>query len=93
MRKTLFAFMTIVAVAFAACTQKATPPPAAATTTAETPMVPVGTVKDVMKGIVDPTSKAIWDAVGTESGLSTDSSPIPAQRGGNGAPRISYRTT
>jgi hypothetical protein len=31
-------------------------------------MVPVGTVKDVMKGIVDPTSKAIWDAVGTESG-------------------------
>ena len=69
MRKTLFAFMTIVTVAFAACTQKATPPPAAATTAAaETPMVPVGTVKDVMKGIVDPTSKAIWDAVGTESG-------------------------
>ena len=31
-------------------------------------MVPVGTVKDVMQGIVDPTSKAIWDAVGTESG-------------------------
>ena len=69
MRKTLFACMTIVVVvAFAACSQKATPPPAAATTTAETPMVPVGTVKDLMKGIVDPTSKAIWDAVGTESG-------------------------
>jgi len=31
-------------------------------------MVPVGTVKEVMKGIVDPTSKAIWDSVGTESG-------------------------
>jgi hypothetical protein len=68
MRKTLFAFMTIVAMAFAACNQKATPSPAAAATTAETPMVPVGTVKDVMKGIVDPTSKAIWDAVSTESG-------------------------
>jgi len=68
MRKTLFACMTVVVVAFAACSQKATPPPAAATTTAETPMVPVGTVKDVMKGIVDPTSKAIWDAVSTESG-------------------------
>ena len=67
MRKTLFAFMTIVTVAFAACTQKATPPPTSAAS-AETPMVPVGTVKEVMKGIVDPTSKAIWDAVGTESG-------------------------
>ena len=31
-------------------------------------MVPVGTVKDVMKGIVDPTSKVLWDAVSTESG-------------------------
>jgi hypothetical protein len=68
MRKTVFAFMTIVAMAFAACNQKATPSPAAAATAAETPMVPVGTVKDVMKGIVDPTSKAIWDAVSTESG-------------------------
>ena len=69
MQKTLFAFMTIVTVAFAACTQKATPPSAAAATaTAETPMVPVGTVKELMKGIVDPTSKTLWDAVGTESG-------------------------
>src|SRR5690349_7760957 len=68
MRKTLFALMTLVVVTFAARTQKASPPPAAATTTAETPMVPVGTVKEVMTGIVDPTSKAIWDAVGTESG-------------------------
>ena len=68
MRKTLFAFMTIVVLAFAGCTQKASPPPTAAATTTETPMVPVGTVKEVMKGIVDPTSKAIWDAVSTESG-------------------------
>jgi hypothetical protein len=29
---------------------------------------PVGTVKDVMKGIVDPNSMAVWDAVGSESG-------------------------
>ena len=28
---------------------------------------PVGTVKDVMKGIVDPNAMAIWDAVGAES--------------------------
>jgi hypothetical protein len=28
---------------------------------------PVGTVKDVMKGIVDPNAMAIWDAVSTES--------------------------
>ena len=29
---------------------------------------PVGTVKEVMKGIVDPDSMAVWDAVGSESG-------------------------
>ena len=28
---------------------------------------PVGTVKEVMKGIVDPNAMAIWDAVGAES--------------------------
>src|SRR5262245_46332482 len=28
---------------------------------------PVGTVKDVMKGIVDPNAMAVWDAVGAES--------------------------
>jgi len=28
---------------------------------------PVGTVKDVMKGIVDPNAMAIWDSVGSES--------------------------
>ena len=60
-------FMSLVVIV-SACS-KATPPPTpASTASAETPMVPVGTVKDVMKGIVDPTSKAIWDAVGTESG-------------------------
>ena len=28
---------------------------------------PIGSVKDVMKGIVDPNAMAIWDAVGAES--------------------------
>ena len=45
------------------CAQPA-PPPAAASS----PVVPVGTVKEIMKSIVDPSSAAIWDAVGTESG-------------------------
>ena len=58
--------ITVFASAQAAC-KRATPAAAPAEATAD-PMVPVGTVKEVMKGIVDPTSKAIWDAVGTESG-------------------------
>jgi hypothetical protein len=40
--------------------------PAAQPTVPETS--PVGTVKDVMKGIVDPNSIAVWNAVGSESG-------------------------
>src|SRR4029450_11563209 len=32
-----------------------------------TDATPVGTVKDVMKGIVDPNAMAIWDAVGAET--------------------------
>ena len=31
-------------------------------------ITPVGTVKEIMKGIVDPSSKELWDSVGTESG-------------------------
>ena len=59
--------MSLVVVV-SACS-KSTPPPTPATTAStETPMVPVGTVKEVMKGIVDPTSKVLWDSVGTESG-------------------------
>ena len=62
-------FPTFVIIVLVSACSKATPPPApAAATSAETPMVPVGTVKEVMKGIVDPTSKAIWDSVGTEAG-------------------------
>lgn len=40
--------------------------PAAAV--ASSTYTPVGTVKEIMKGIVDPRSKEIWDSVGTESG-------------------------
>lgn len=60
-------FMSLVVIV-SACSKSTPPPTPAATTSAETPMVAVGTVKDVMQGIVDPTSKTIWDAVGTESG-------------------------
>ena len=50
-----------------ACTQSA-PAAAATTSTPSSPFAPVGTVKQIMKGIVDPSSAAIWDAVSTESG-------------------------
>jgi hypothetical protein len=56
------AFLTSV-VGQTACARPA--PPAAETTTGGA--VPVGTVKEIMKGIVDPSSKVIWDAVGTAS--------------------------
>jgi hypothetical protein len=62
--------ITVLVSTQAACKQAT--PAAIPGTTADTPkttaLVPVGTVKDVMKGIVDPTSKVIWDSVGTESG-------------------------
>jgi len=38
------------------------------TTVASSAVTPVGTVKEIMIGIVDPSSKELWDAVGTESG-------------------------
>ena len=44
---------------------------ASAAPAAQPPVVetsPVGTVKEVMKGIIDPSSMAVWDAVGSESG-------------------------
>jgi hypothetical protein len=56
--------------------QHATPAPAAAATTA-TAATPVGTIKDVMKSIVDPSSAAIWDAVSTESGPKGDIEKAP----------------
>ena len=48
----------------AAASTTATP----AATVASSTIAPVGTVKEIMKGIVDPSSKELWDSVGTESG-------------------------
>ncbi len=42
--------------------------PAPSQPAAESKQMPVGTVKDLMKGIVDANSAALWDAVGTEEG-------------------------
>jgi hypothetical protein len=68
---TAFVFLGAVAFTQSGC-KRSTPPPAAAATAPASPdnaqLVPVGTIKDVMKGIVDPTSKVLWDAVSTESG-------------------------
>ncbi len=68
----LVLMVTVVLGSFAvtqsACTQSAPPAAAATTSTPSSPVVPVGTVKQIMKGIVDPSSAAIWDAVSTESG-------------------------
>src|SRR5688572_29069024 len=59
-----------------ACTQ-AGPAPAAAAATPSSLVTPVGTVKQIMKGIVDPSSAAIWDAVSTESGPKGDIEKAP----------------
>ena len=53
------AFVTQHAGTTASAASAAQPPAAEAS--------PIGTVKDVMKGIVDPNAMAIWDAVGAES--------------------------
>jgi len=62
-------------VSQSAC-QQATPAPGAAATMS-TAASPVGTIKDIMKGIVDPSSAAIWDAVSTESGPKGDIEKAP----------------
>ena len=49
-----------------ACSAPAAPP--ATDTPATSQFTPAGTVKQIMKGIVDPSSAAIWNAVSTESG-------------------------
>ena len=56
--------IVLAAGTFAGGCQKAPAAPAAEPTVMKE--VPVGTVKDIMKGIVDPNSAAIWDAVSTE---------------------------
>ncbi len=54
-----------MALASTACTS-APAAPAPAAESAVSKAVPVGTVKDLMKGIVDPNSAALWDSVGSE---------------------------
>ena len=71
MRTVYSTLLVVSAVVVAACDVNKT---ASAGTAAPAPTVvspavtPVGTVKDIMKGIVDPSSKELWDSVGTESG-------------------------
>ena len=57
----------VAVVSQSACSQPAAPPPASEKP-ATSVFTPVGTVKQIMKGVVDPTSAAIWNAVSTESG-------------------------
>jgi hypothetical protein len=57
------AFITMPVLGMSCLVGSCKTPPAPAPQGAETP---VGTVKEIMKGIVDANSAAIWDAVGTE---------------------------
>jgi len=68
----LFPVAIALALVLAACNTNrqaaaGTTSPATATV-ASSSMAPIGTVKEIMKGIVDPSSKEIWESVGTESG-------------------------
>jgi cytochrome c556 len=70
--RTVYWFLVLVVAMFgtAFVTQHAAVTASAAPAAAQPAAVeasPVGTVKDVMKGIVDPNAMAIWDAVSTES--------------------------
>ena len=62
----LAGFLVAVVGSQTACSAPAAPP--AAEKPATSAFTPVGTVKQIMKGVVDPTSAAIWNAVSTESG-------------------------
>lgn len=73
---TLVAFAGSFVVTQSACSQAA-PAPAAAAAPAPSPVAPVGTIKEIMKGIVDPNSAAIWDAVSTESGPKGEIEKVP----------------
>jgi hypothetical protein len=60
---TASAVIPFLAAIQGACSRPAAAPPTAQTTAVASAPAPVGTVKDIMKGIVDPSSAAIWDAV------------------------------
>ena len=56
---------TIILITSLIACKRSTPPPVES---AAPVLVPVGTVKEVMKGIIDPTSNVLWSSVGEESG-------------------------
>jgi hypothetical protein len=71
MRTVYSTLLVVSAVVVAACdankrASAGTATPAAPV--ASSAVTPVGTVKEIMKGIVDPSSRELWDSVGTESG-------------------------
>jgi hypothetical protein len=71
MRTVYSTLLVVSAVVVAACDVNKNTSPSArapAAPVASSAVTPVGTVKDIMKGIVDPSSKELWDSVGTESG-------------------------
>jgi cytochrome c556 len=67
MRTVYWVLLLVVAVAATALVTKRVDAARAAPAPAVASGAPVGTIRDVMKGIVDPNATALWDAVGTES--------------------------
>ena len=68
MRTVYSTLLVVSAVVVAACDVNKNASASAGAPVASSAVTPVGTVKDIMKGIVDPSSKELWDSVGTESG-------------------------
>ena len=68
--RTVYWLLVLVVAMFgtAFVTQRAASASAAPVATTAVETSPVGTIKDVMKGIVDPNAMAVWDAVSSESG-------------------------
>lgn len=68
--RTVYWLLVLVVAMFgtAFVTQRAAAASVAPVATTDVETSPVGTIKDVMKGIVDPNAMAVWDAVGSESG-------------------------
>ena len=57
---------SFIAISLAAAGCQTAPASKPATEHVNAKVVPIGTVKELMKGIVDPNSAALWDAVGSE---------------------------
>ena len=71
---TVYWFLVLIVAMFgtAFVTQHASAAASAAPATSVVEASPVGTIKDVMKGIVDPNAMAIWDSVSAESAANGD---------------------